>query len=181
MLIQRQHSALLVIDIQNRLLPVIADHERVLAHCLWLVRLAQRLDVPMLFSEQYPQGLGHTVAELLEHAPPDAVMEKTHFSCAAEPSCMQRMAELQRKQWIVIGTEAHVCVLQTALGLHQAGQQVFVVADAVASRQVANRDLALQRLSQAGVSVVSREMVAYEWLHQAGGDEFRAINRDFLR
>jgi nicotinamidase-related amidase len=91
------------------------------------------------------------------------------------------MAGLQREQWIIVGTEAHVCVLQTALGLHQAGQQVFVVADAVASRQPANCDLALQRLRQAGVTVVSREMVAYEWLYQAGGDDFRAINRAFLR
>ncbi len=181
MLIQRQNSALLLIDLQQRLLPVIADHERVLAHCLWLLRLARRLDVPVLLSEQYPRGLGHTVPELLEHAPPDAVMEKTHFSCAAEPDCRQRMAGLQREQWIIVGTEAHVCVLQTALGLHQAGQQVFVVADAVASRQPANCELALQRLRQAGVTVVSREMVAYEWLYQAGGDDFRAINRAFLR
>lgn len=181
MLIQREQSAFLLIDVQQRLLPVIDNREQVLAHCDWLLRLAQRLEVPVLVSEQYPRGLGHTVPQLRERIAADAVMEKLHFSCAAEPMCLDRIESLQCSQWILAGTEAHVCVLQTALGLHQTGKQVFVVADAVSSRHAADRELALERMRQVGITVVGREMVAYEWLHKAGSDEFRSISREFLR
>lgn len=181
MLIQREQSAFLLIDVQQRLLPVIEDGERVLAHCDWLLRLAERLEVPVLISEQYPRGLGHTVPQLLERVAPECVMEKIHFSCAAEPACLERIEALQRPQWILAGTEAHVCVLQTALGLHRAGKQVFVVADAVSSRRAADRELALARMRQVGITVVGREMLAYEWLHRAGSEAFRGISREFLR
>jgi len=108
-------------------------------------------------------------------------MEKLHFSCAAERDCMRRIDALGREQIVVIGAEAHVCVLQTVLDLRAVGKEIYLVADAVSSRSPRDVELALERMRAEGVRVVSREMVAFEWLHQAGTDRFREISREFLR
>ena len=162
-------------------MPAIHQADVVVANGAWLIQIAQQLGVPVLASEQYPQGLGHTVAAIRNLLPADAFMEKTHFSCAAERDCMRRIDALNREQIVVIGAEAHVCVLQTALDLRAVGQDVFLVADAVSSRSPRDVELALERMRAEGVRIVSREMVAFEWLHQAGDDRFRAISREFLR
>jgi len=175
-----ERSLLMVIDVQARLLPAISDAGRVLANCVWLVRVAQELGVPVVVTEQYPQGLGPTVPALRELVSEDAIVAKVHFSCVAE-GCLADLPSYTRDQVIVAGTEAHVCVLQTAMGLLEAGKQVYVVADAVGSRDPANRDLALERLRQNGAQIVAREMVAFEWLKRAGTDLFRRVNREYLR
>jgi nicotinamidase-related amidase len=174
-------SGLLVVDFQERLMPAIDDADRIVANGAWLIQIAQRLGVPVLASEQYPQGLGHTVAAIREWLPAEAFMEKRHFSCAADQNCMRRIDALNREQIVVIGAEAHVCVLQTALGLQAIGKEVYLVADAVSSRSPRDVELALERMRAEGVRVVSREMVVFEWLHQAGTEQFRAISREFLR
>lgn len=182
MLLERERSELLVVDVQERLLPAIADGEAVRDAVAWLARLADALGVPVTVSEQYPQGLGHTDRALAGALGTNSrVLEKAHFSCAAEPALRQALAAGGRDRFVICGIEAHVCVLQSAIGLHEAGFGVSVVADAVGSRLPANRKLALARLRQAGVDVVSREMVAFEWLHRAGTDEFRRISGEFLR
>ncbi len=162
-------------------MPAVHDADRAVANGAWLIRIAQRLNVPVLASEQYPRGLGHAVAAIRELLPPEAFMEKLHFSCAAERDCMRRIDALDRQQIIVIGAEAHVCVLQTALDLRAAGRDVYLVADAVSSRSPRDVELALERMRAEGVRVVSREMVVFEWLHQAGDNRFREISREFLR
>jgi nicotinamidase-related amidase len=174
-------SCLLVVDLQERLLPAIHQADQVVAHGGWLIQIARRLGVPVLASEQYPRGLGHTVTAIRELLPAEAFMEKNHFSCAADRDCMRRIDALGRDQIIVIGTEAHVCVLQTALDLRTASKEVYLVADAVSSRSPRDVELALERMRAEGVRIVSREMVAFEWLRQAGTDRFRAISREFLR
>jgi nicotinamidase-related amidase len=179
-LLDAQRSTLLIVDLQQRLLPAIHDGEQILKHCLWLIRLAQRLQVPVLASEQYPKGLGPSVLPVRELLPPESFVEKTHFSCVAG-GCLQPLPPYAREQWVVAGTEAHVCVLQTVLDLQAADKHVFVVADAIGSRSPANRALAIDRMRQHGVSMVSREMVAFEWLARAGTDLFREINREFIR
>ncbi len=181
MLMRTELSCLLVVDLQERLMPAIHRADEVVANGVWLIRIAQRLNVPILASEQYPRGLGHTVAAIRELLPAEAFMEKTHFSCAAERECMRRIDACGREQLVLIGTEAHVCVLQTALGLRAAGKEVYLVADGVSSRSPRDAELALERMRAEGVRVVSREMVAFEWLHQAGTDRFREISREFLR
>lgn len=173
-------SALLIVDVQARLLPAIHDGPRVLANCVWLAQVAQRLGVPVIASEQYPQGLGHTAPELAAVLPPDGVRTKVHFSCVAD-QCFEDVPAWHRSQIVVAGTEAHVCVLQTVLDLAARGTKVFVVADAVGSRRTEDRDLALARFRQHGIDVVSREMVAFEWLHRAATDVFRAVSREFVR
>ena len=162
-------------------MPHIYRHESVIANTAWLLEIAAELGIPVLVSEQYPKGLGPTVSMLRDLVPPEAFMEKTHFSCADAPECRDRLRTVHRKQIVLAGIEAHVCVLQTAIGLVQAGKEVYVVANAVSSRQTDDVDLALQRMRGAGVQIVSREMVAFEWLHQAGTPRFKDISKRFLR
>lgn len=137
--------------------------------------------VPVRASEQYPKGLGPTVPELMELLQPSELMEKVHFSCSAEESCREAILETGRDQIIVAGVEAHVCVLQTVLDLVELGKSLFVVADAVSSRDPRNAELAVARMRQAGVQAVSCEMVLFEWAHKAGTDQFRRLSKTFLR
>lgn len=181
MLMNAEKSTLLVVDFQERLMPAIHQADAVVATGLWLIEIAQRLAVPVLASEQYPQGLGRTVAAIRERLPAEVFMEKIHFSCAAEEDCLQQINRLGREQVVVIGAEAHVCVLQTALGLRLAGKEVYLVADGVSSRSPRDVELALSRMRAEGIRIVSREMVAFEWLHRAGTEQFRQISREFLR
>ena len=178
-LIESGKAALLVIDVQEKLAPAIADSAQLTARIQWLIGACQVLATPTLFTEQYPTGLGHTLTALLELVTEPVVVEKTHFSAVAA-QCLPE-PWLQYEQVIVIGMEAHVCVLQTVLELLQAGKEVFVVADAVGSRTEENRELGLARMRQAGAHIVSREMVVFELLHKAGSEQFKTISKEFLR
>lgn len=180
MLMDRERSALLVVDIQERLLPHIHDWQRVLDTAQWLIRLARRLRVPVMATEQYPKGLGHTHADLLALLPGDAVGEKLHFSCVGA-NCLRDLDGAEAPQLVVCGIESHVCVLQTVLDLAADGREVFVVAEGVSSRRPQDRELALARMRGHGIDIVSREMVAFEWLKKAGNEEFRAISTEFVR
>lgn len=180
MRIQVQDSVLLVVDIQTRLLPAIHEGAAVLMHATWLVDVAQTLNIPVLATEQYPQGLGFTETHLRARLPNHAIIEKIHFSAVTEGKLLQH-ADAQHQQWIVVGTEAHVCVQQTVLDLLAQGLQVFVVEEAVGSRKPQDKTLALERMRQNGAYIVSREMVAFEWLGQANTPEFREILKRFLR
>lgn len=175
MLIEANQSCLLIVDIQANLAPVVAEPGRLLSNAAMLLKTAARLGVPVLASEQYPGGIGHTVPELAELLPPDSVVEKLHFSCLQEDHYIERLRELDRPQAVVAGIEAHVCVLQTADDLLSAERDVFVVADATSSRNPANHRAALERLARAGAHIVTTEMVLFEWLGQAGTPEFKDV------
>ncbi|MEI7968632.1 MAG: hydrolase [Betaproteobacteria bacterium] len=179
-LLHTGNSTLVVIDVQERLFPHIHDSAHVLDRCLWLTRLASRLGVPVLASEQYPEGLGPTVEPLRQEIPAGSVRRKVHFSCVAD-GCFDSLPAWSRRQIVLCGTEAHVCVFQTAVDLLAAGREVYVVAEAVGSRQAESRVVALARLRQHGAEIVNGEMVGFEWLRRAADDRFRDINRDFLR
>lgn len=175
MLIDAARSAFLLVDVQENLGPVMADPRAVYRNCALLLRAAARLGVPVIASEQYPKGLGHTLGELAQLLPDGAVVEKLHFSCAAEPAIAERLRALGREQVVVAGIEAHVCVLQTALGLKAAGYQVFVAGDACSSRVAANHASALARMAANGIDVVTTESAVFEWLHRAGTPEFKDL------
>jgi nicotinamidase-related amidase len=170
-LIRASDSSLVVVDIQERLAAAMPSRDAVLRAAGILLEAASRLDIPVLVSEQYPKGLGPTVAELSGRLPEGAVrIEKTSFSaCGALP--------LVRPQVVLAGMEAHVCVLQTALELAAAGREVFVVADAVCSRTEANCSNALARMQAAGIVVTNTESVLFEWLRDAAHEQFRAISK----
>ena len=179
MLIDAAKSFLLLIDMQERLLPAMAEAQEVERRCIIVLKAARRLGVPVAVSEQYPRGLGHTVAPLRVEIGNAPVFEKLAFSCWRDEALKSHLIshhEQGRPQAILAGIEAHVCVLQTAIDLAQAGFAVFAVADATSSRAPASRDLALQRMRQEGVEVVNTEMVVFELLGRAGTAEFRELS-----
>ncbi len=180
MLMHAESSSLLVVDVQDRLLHHVHGWQRLLQNVIWLVRVARRIGVPVMASEQYPKGLGHTNADLAKELPPGCIAEKIHFSCASA-RCLTGLPGVERPQVVICGMEAHVCVQQTALELRGQGKEVFVVADSVGSRDPADKELALQRMRGHGIEIVSREMVAFEWLRQAGTPLFKEISLEFLR
>lgn len=177
MLLNAADACLLVVDIQDRLLPAVRDQEAVVANTRVLLKAAGALGVPVLASEQYPKGIGHMVPAVADLLPDGAVVEKLHFSCLADTTFAERFAALGRRQAVILGLEAHVCVLQTAEQLLAAGTEVFVVADAVSSRAEASHALALRRVEADGARIVTTEMVVFEWLGQAGTQAFRELSR----
>jgi nicotinamidase-related amidase len=181
MLVHKDRSVLLVIDLQQKLTPAIHQVERVLNAACWVLQVANTLQIPILMTEQYPKGLGHTVSEIATLVPAHSIQEKIHFSAWREAGIQQQLRQFKKQQIVLIGTEAHVCVLQTAMDLIGAGFSVFVVEEAVGSRTQTNKALALQRLHQAGAQIISQEMLAFEWLERAGTDQFREISRGWLR
>jgi nicotinamidase-related amidase len=175
-LLARQQSQLLIVDMQDRLIPSIADSARVVAKCRLLVRAAQLLAIPITTAEQYPAGLGPTVpelAELLTDRQP-----KTCFSAAGlfNPGTTAELID-DRSQVLVAGIETHVCVLQTALDLAANGYQVFVAADATGSRSEIDRQLALQRLANSGVILLTAESALFEWCETSTAPEFKQISQ----
>jgi nicotinamidase-related amidase len=180
MIIDAPRSLLLVIDVQEKVLPAVSDHERLTANLTWLVRVAQRLGVPVAATEHCAKSLGPTATAIRSLLPAEAIGAKSHFSAVAA-KCLPALPGADRPQVVLAGIEAHVGLLQTALELMEEGKEVYVVADCVGSRRDADRDLALARLRHEGVRIVSREMVVYEWLGEAGTPLFKEVSREFLR
>jgi nicotinamidase-related amidase len=178
MLLDRSRSQLLVIDVQDRILPVMHEGDSMVEKCAILMQTAQRLGIPMLVSEQYRKGLGPTT-QRLDNIKGDApVLEKMHFSCSADPGMnkhIRDVADKGRNQLVICGMETHVCVIQSALGFKDAGLDVFVVADAVTSRAPASIPVALDRMRAADINVVNTEMAFFEWHHLAGTPEFKDL------
>ncbi|HYD30790.1 MAG TPA: hydrolase [Azospirillaceae bacterium] len=177
MLLSADQSALVVVDIQERLAPVVHAQERITHNVMVLLKAARRLDVPVLASEQYPKGLGATVPALAELLPADSVVEKIHFGCTCETPFNERLAALGRRQVVLTGMEAHICVLQTGIGLLEQGYKVFIVADGTSSRNPANAELGIERMRANGAEVVTTEMVVFEWLKKAGTAGFKELSR----
>ncbi|MCK9382223.1 MAG: isochorismatase family protein [Sulfuritalea sp.] len=180
MLIDARDSALLVVDVQGKLVPAVAGWQTLLDHVIWLIRVARRLEVPVLACEQYPQGLGPTHPAVAAELPAGCIASKVHFSAVAG-ACHGLDLAGGPAQYVVCGMETHVCVLQTVIELLGSGKQVFVVEEAVGSRREADKALALARMRDAGASIVSREMVAFEWLRRSDSEVFREVSRSFLR
>lgn len=168
-------SLLLIVDIQEKLIPAMWHKEDCVAANAKLLQAATILDIPHLVSEQYPAGIGHTHTALSKYINADCVVEKMTFSCMEEPNFKSTLEKIMPKQIVVTGMESHVCVLQTVLDLIDAGFQVFVVEDCVASRTVKNKMLGIERMRHAGAQIVSSEMVMFEWLHHAGTKKFKSI------
>lgn len=177
---RRTAAALLVIDVQQRLAPAIDDGRAVVANCVWLMQLAERLGVPTVVTEHCADKIGGSLEVILDAARGVQVVGKRKFSAWADGG-LDGSAVSQREDVIVCGTETHVCVQQTALDLAHAGKRVFLVADAVGSRQRLDRDMAIERMRAHGIAVVTREMVAFEWLESGDDPLFSEINREFLR
>jgi len=166
---------LLIVDLQEKLVPVIPAGESVVKQTRRLIEAAERLNVPFAATVQYPKGLGPLVpaiGELLETAE-----EKLAFSSAVCRNAIDRWANQARDQIVVCGIETHVCVLQSVLDLIAEGFYVYVVADAVASRSELDERIAIERMTMAGATMITAESVLFEWLGSAAHSEFKAISR----
>ncbi len=171
----RGTSALLVVDIQERLLPAIHEKERVLEKAVRLVRGAQVLGVPTWITEQYRKGIGPTVPEVAQAAAGILPIDKITFSACGAPGLLDQLRDRGVRDVVLCGIEAHVCVCQSVLDLAAAGYQPVLVADATSSRTPENHRLGVERMRQAGAVLVSTEMVLFEWLERAGTPEFKQI------
>lgn len=174
-LLQPDHAALVVIDVQEKLVPAIDEKERLLRNSVLLLRLARVLSLPVLVTTQYRKGLGGTLPEILAEAPGAEELDKTAFSCFGSETFRARLEALGRRQLLVCGMEAHICVLQTVLAALGDGYQVHVAADAVGSRSESNRQLGLRRLERAGAVISSTEMAVYELLGRSDSATFKQM------
>jgi len=177
MLLHADTSCLIVIDMQERLVPAMQAPARTIRNARILITAAQELAVPVLLTEQYPKGLGATVPELAKAAAAAhaAILPKMHFSCMEDQDFATAFAATGRKQAVIAGMEAHICVMQTAISLMDQSYEVFVVTDATSSRTLESEKACLDRLQACGAGIVTTEMVVFEWLGRAGTPAFKAL------
>lgn len=168
-------TALLVVDVQERLVPAIADHERVVWNVRRLIDGAKVLGLPVVASEQYPKGLGPTIPALSQRLGP--IPSKLSFSCLGCDEIVKQLEALAVHKVLVCGIEAHVCVQQTVLDLVSLGWRVYVAADAVGSRREVDYRIALSRMDSAGATLTTTEAALFEWCCVAGTPEFKEISR----
>jgi nicotinamidase-related amidase len=169
--------AVVIIDMQERLLPAIADSAAILRQHGILIQGARALKLQIVATEQYPKGLGATVPELKPLLPAETLYEKTSFSCFGSMPFAEGFGSGAISQLVVAGIETHVCVQQTVLDALARGLEVFVIADAVGSRSPANRDTALALMREAGAVITSTESFLFDCLRDASHPEFRTISK----
>ena len=177
--LNREEAVLLVVDVQEKLVPAIHKelYPRALRNMRIAIETAATLGIPILLTEQYPQGLGRTVPDVLGalDGKPYRLYEKVSFSCARDEGFLAAVSELGRRQVIIVGMETHVCVYQTSVDLRRAGYSLFVLDDAVSSRSLHNYQSGLQALRDAGCTVVSTETAVFELLKVATTPEFKKV------
>lgn len=173
----KKKCVLLIVDIQERLAATMSLKDAVINNCLHLIELAKMQGIPILVSEQYPKGLGHTVDEIKDALASYEPIEKVAFSCCGEPAFMDAIRALNRKTVILTGMETHICVLQTCVELLQDNFTVHLVRDAVCSRTKENWKVGTEFMRDAGALVTSTETVLFQLLGVAGTEEFKTISK----
>ncbi|MBU1063873.1 hydrolase [bacterium] len=169
-------SVLLIIDVQEKLLPVMSEVSRLMTSMTKLVRGIQLLEIPIILTEQYSRGLGATVSEIRELIPDIRPVEKRSFSCCFNENFMSVLDKLNRKQILVSGIETHVCVYQTCIDLLEKGYAVFLMVDAVSSRKQDDKDLAIRVLEKEGVQLRSVEMALFELIQTSQHVKFKELS-----
>ena len=172
-----EKTTAMIIDLQERLLPHMHEHQAVLSRCVLLIRGLTLLGVPMILTEQYPAGLGKTVDALRGMSVADNPIEKVTFSCCDEPSVIAQLKEFGRGTVLLAGIETHVCVLQTALDLKASGFDPVIVADGVASRRESDKVIALQRLDREGCRITTVESILFELMRTSRHAKFKEISK----
>jgi nicotinamidase-related amidase len=171
------NSVLLVIDMQEKLFRAIHQKEQLADNLQKLIKGIKVLEIPILLTEQYPQGLGATIPEIPQLLPDIKPLPKVCFSCCGDAAFLQEFKKLTRKQVLIAGIESHVCVYQTAADLIAAGCEVYAVSDTISSRTEQNRDIGLKMMTQLGAKITSTEAALFELLKVAKGDKFKAISQ----
>lgn len=176
-MLNKEDAVLLIIDIQERLVPAMKEKDTVVKNCQHLIELAKMYNIPVIVTEQYPKGLGKTVPELQSALAEYKPIEKSSFGCCGEPAFMTEIKKIGRKKVIVTGMETHVCVLQTVMGLLKDGFVPHLVKDAVCSRNEENRNVGIEFMRDAGAVVTCTETVLFQLLKAAGSEEFKKISQ----
>ncbi len=177
-LLSIDNALLLVIDIQDKFKPILFNADQVVQGTQQMIRGCHYLGVPVIVSEQYPKGLGHTVLELKNTlTDTDLVFEKNHFGCCDEPLIEEKLLGFERKQILVCGIEAHICVNQTVVRLLELGYQVYLIEDAIGTRYPRNYDVALRKLAQLGAIPSSVEMALFELMRTSQHPQFKAVQQ----
>jgi nicotinamidase-related amidase len=169
--INPNRSTLVLIDLQSRLMPVIHQGEEVLKQCIKIAKIAKLLDIPIIGTEQSPQSLGHNVDAITQFC--KTSVAKDHFD-ACQDGLVDALCK-NREHLILAGCETHVCVMQTALELVRQNFKVSILVDAVGSRRSLDRDIALHRLGSSGATLLTSEMLAFEWLGAASNESFKEV------
>ncbi len=177
MRITKDNTTGLVIDIQERLFPVMAEKEALLRNSRILIEGLKVLGVPTVFTQQYSKGLGETLEEVRTLIDDFSFIEKTAFSCYDADEYVGYLEKNNLKNIIILGIEAHVCVLQTAVDLKAAGYNPIVVVDCISSRDLSNKSVALDRFLHEGIMLTSAESILFELTRSAKADEFKAISK----
>ena len=170
-------SVLLVIDVQEKLFRVMHQKEQLADNLQRLIKGIKILEIPILVTEQYPQGLGPTIPEIAQLLTDVKPFPKVSFSCCGDESFLQAFKQLNRKQVLIAGIESHICVYQTAADLITAGYEVFVVGDAVSARTEQNKNTGIKMMLQSGAKLTGTEAALFELLKVAKGDKFKAISQ----
>ncbi len=174
-MLSRDRAVLIVTDIQGRLASLMYERERLYRRAGIMIEGAKILGLPILWAEQYPEGLGETVPEIASHLDGYEPLAKKTFSSMRDPGFERRFRETGRDQAVITGIETHVCVHQTSLDLLDRGMEVQVVADAVSSRTAFDREIGLEKITRAGGVITSVETALFEMLERAEGPEFKAM------
>ncbi|RYG71798.1 hydrolase [Lentibacillus lipolyticus] len=174
-MLNREDTVFVLVDVQGKLARTVADSEQVLERLEKLIRGLQVLDIPIIWLEQYPEGLGATVPELTQHFGGMEPIPKMTFSACKNDTFINKLQSTGRSQVLIAGVEAHVCVYQTAMGLHTMNYDVHLVKDAVSSRTESDRQIGIQAMEQAGMKGTSVEMALYELMEVAGTDTFKQM------
>ena len=177
MRITKENTVGLIVDIQERLFPVMHKKEELIKNTIILIEGLQELEIPLLLTQQYSKGLGETIPEIKSKITSFKPIEKRAFSCCDEPYLTQKLSELKAKNIILCGIETHVCVLQTAVDLKDAGFNPIVVMDCVSSRKVENIELAKERFRFEGIMMTSMESILFELTRSSEAAGFKAISK----
>jgi len=165
-----------MIDVQEKLLPVISGNDELVKNTLKLLKAAEVLEIPMMYTEQYPKGIGNTISPLLESLPVAAVRyEKNTFSCCDENGFNEKLSVLGRSLIVVFGIESHICVLSTVMDLLTQGIKIVVAEDACGSRNPHNHNLAMDEAHACGASVLPTESIIYHLIGRSGTQEFKTM------
>ncbi|MCS6873767.1 MAG: hydrolase [Pyrinomonadaceae bacterium] len=175
-LLQKEKCALVVVDMQEAFRHVIPDFSKIVSQIAALIEGCKILKVPILLTEQYPKGLGHTVEEIMKVIPEDCpIYEKTSFSCCGAEEFLEKLSSIGANQILVCGIETHICVSQTAHDLIEKGFQVHLIADCVSSRYPENKLIGIEKLKQAGAILSSAEMALFEMMRSSSHPCFKQI------
>ena len=174
-LLTRDGTVLVVIDVQEKLFAKMEEKEWIAENICKLIRFADILGIPIVITEQYPKGLGPTIPEIRRLTSMIKPIEKVEFSCLASSAFRERLAEIHAKNLVLTGIEAHICVTQTAIEALTSGYRAYVVSDAISSRRREDKTIAVERMRQQGVTIVTSEMLMYEILRKAGTSEFKKV------